>query len=290
MENVLKILLRAFFKYSSKLSPKLTSKIAWSFFCKPRIKRKPQSTFETELLQQSKKSVISSGEYEISVYEWKNFKKLSDARTILLSHGWGGHALNFSHIISALNSSGFNVVAYDSPAHGNSSGQRTNLLNNTHALLAVASQFKNVYALIGHSFGNLANTYAVDLCRTNASYSQLEHIEKLILVGGPDKIIDIFTSFTNTMQLPNTILEIFIGKVEKLTQRKICDMSASIFLQTHIGQTLVIHDHDDVIVPLAEAKGVAKNSGAELFTTTGYGHFRLLRAKTVIDKIVNFLD
>jgi len=287
VESFLKIILGTFFKYFSKLSPNLTAKIAWSFFCKPRIRKKPLTNFETDLLQRSKQYTISSGEYEISVYEWQNTKISADSKTIIFTHGWGGHALNFSRIIAALIENNYSVIAYDSPAHGNSSGNQTNLLCNTQALLDIAKPIGTIYALIGHSFGNMANTYALDLRQNN---SRFPAVEKIILIAGPDKLSDIFASFTQAMQLPDNVLNLFHQRVEKLANRKIKSMSVSGFLQSYTGRTLVIHDQKDRIVPFSEAESVAKNSAAELFSTAGNGHFRILTTDSAIDKIVNFLN
>ena len=295
METVLKILLANFFKFLSKLSPSVTAEIAWSFFCKPRIRKKPLSTLESELLQQANQYSIDSGEYKISVYQWGSANN-SNTKTVLLTHGWGGHALNFAHIIDKLLVSNFNVVAYDSPAHGESSGGKTHLFHNTQALLAVSkslvSEFKNVHALIGHSFGTLANSYALALCKENAfaDHACLSQVEKLILIAGPNKVTDIFAAFTQAMHLPDSVLNIFHQKVEVIAKRKIESLSVTELLNTFRGQSLVIHDQNDRIVPFSEAESVAEDSGASLFATSGYGHFRILKTKTVIEKIVDFLE
>lgn len=292
METVLKILLANFFKFFSKLSPSLAAEIAWSFFCKPRIRKKPLSTFESELLQQATQFSINSGEYKISVYQWKPSSHANADKTILLTHGWGGHALNFSSIIDTLLENGFNVIAHDSPAHGESSGGKTNLFHNTKALFAVAENLPPIYALIGHSFGAIANSYALALCKENTSpkYVCLSQVEKLILIAGPNKLTDIFAAFTQAMQLPDRVLKIFHQKVKDLSKQSIKTMSVSKFLSAYSGHTLVVHDRNDRIVPFSEAESVAEDSGASLFSTTGYGHFRILKTKAVIEKIVDFLE
>ena len=287
MESVLKTILATFFKYFSKISPKLTAIIAWSFFCIPRIRKKPLSKFESKLLQQAKQYSIDSGEYKIAVYEWKNPTNTSNANnTVLLSHGWGGHALNFAYVIKQLLKDGFDVVAYDSPAHGKSSGKQTNLFYNTQTVVEVAKNIGPIYALIGHSFGTLANSYALDLCQEK---NCLLEVEKIILIAGPNKVTDIFASFTQAMQLPNTVLAIFHQKVEIIAKRKIETMSAIEFLKNYAGQSLLIHDHNDRIVPFSEAETVSKGVGASLFSTTGNGHFRILATKNVIEEIISFL-
>ena len=243
------------------------------------------------MLQQAKQYSIDSGKYKISVYEWNSSHNSNDNKTILFTHGWGGHALNFAYIIDKLLENDFNVVAYDSPAHGKSSGRKTNLFHNTQALLAVAESLAPVHALIGHSFGTMANSYALALCKENTSleYARLSQVEELILIAGPNKLTDIFAAFTQAMHLPDSVLNIFHQKVETISKRKIESMSVTEFLTSYNGQSLLIHDHNDRIVPFTEAESVAEDSGANLFATTGYGHFRILKTKTVIEKIVNFL-
>ncbi len=286
MESTLKILLSSFFKLTAKISPKYATKLAWSFFCKPRKHNKPLSELEKDLLQQAKQYFIDSDEYKIAVYQWDNINN-STAKTVLLTHGWGGHALNFSHIIQRLILDGFNVIAYDSPAHGNSSGQQTTLLCNTQALLSTVQHVSPISTLIGHSFGSMANAYAIDLAKET---TQLSNVENIVLIAGPNKLSDIFASFTQAMQLPNSVLNNFYQKVEALTQRKIETMNTARFLQDYSGQALVIHDHKDRVVPFSEARSVAEEISSRLFSTTGYGHGRILASKDVLNEISGLLQ
>ena len=95
MENTLRILLSSFLRITAELSPKLSANLAWLFFCRPRIRKKSLSKSETELIQQSEQLFINSGEHRIAVYQWQTDKDADIAKTILFTHGWGGHALNF---------------------------------------------------------------------------------------------------------------------------------------------------------------------------------------------------
>jgi pimeloyl-ACP methyl ester carboxylesterase len=285
VENILKIILANFFCLSAKIAPHFTAKIAWSFFCKPRVRKQPLNKLETSLLQQSKQYSVDCKGYKISVYEWSN-NSSAEQKTVLLTHGWGGHALNFSYLINKLLAEKFKVIAFDSPAHGNSSGKQTNLLYNTYALLGVSEYIGNVDALIGHSFGSMAIAYALDLCKQT---TQLSKVKKIVLIASPNKLADIFAAFALAMKLPNSVLTIFHQKLEAMAQRTIHTMSTVEFLQNYRGETLVVHDYNDRIVPFAEAESVAQDTSSSLFSTSGYGHVRILAAADVIDKIIHFL-
>lgn len=93
------------------------------------------------------------------------------------------------------------------------------------------------------------------------------------------------------MQLPYSVLVIFHQKLEAIAKRKTESMSVVEFLQRYTGESLVVHDHKDRIVPFSEAETVANGIAATtLLSTTGYGHFHVLSAANVIDTIFNFLN
>ena len=205
----------------------------------------------------------------------------------MLSHGWGGNTFNFTLIIKGLLDAGFNVLAFDSPAHGYSSGKQTNLLRNAQALLEITKKVTPIHSLIGHSFGSISNAFALDLAQNS---DQLEQVKHIVLIAGPNKLANIFASFTRSMHLPDQILEIFYQKVEALTQKKMQYMSTVNFLQHFSGSILVVHDHKDRVVPFSEAKDVAFGTGGKLYATTGFGHGRILLNEDVVSEIVNVLQ
>ncbi len=287
MENLLKILFSRIVRLLAKISPSLAADIAWSFFCQPRSRKQELNQSEKALLQRAQQFFINSGEYQLAAYQWQTSNNPNNAKTVLCAHGWGGHALNFSHIIQRLLDDGFNVLAFDGPAHGNSSGKQTNLLRNTQALLAIASHVQPIDVLIGHSFGAMTNALAIDMTQNT---KQLERINKIVLIAGPNRLAGIFASFIHAMQLPNIILEIFHQKLQSIANRSIDTMTTKNFLQNFQGQTLIIHDHKDRVVPHAEAEEIATHPGIRLFSTTGNGHGRILIAESVLEEISNFLS
>ena len=287
VEAFLKTTLSLFFRVTAVFSTKLAAELAWPFFCRPRIRNKPLSKNEQAILKQAKQFFIDYEDKKIAVYQWQNSNRTQEAKTIMLSHGWGGHALNFVFIITGLLEQGFNVLAYDGPAHGNSSGKQTNLLQNAQALLAITKKVGPIHALIGHSFGSISNAFALDLAQDSG---QLKQVKNIVLIAGPNKLANIFASFTQSMHLSDRILEIFYHKVEALTQRKMQHMNTVNFLQHFSGSILIVHDHKDRVVPFAEAKDVSQGTGGKLYATTGYGHGRILLNEGVVSEIVNALQ
>ncbi|MEM7401499.1 MAG: alpha/beta hydrolase [Pseudomonadota bacterium] len=287
MEAFLKTALSLFFRATAVFSTKLAAELAWSFFCKPLYHKKPLGKKEQTLLNQATQYFIDYEDKKIAVYQWQNVNGTQDTKTIMLSHGWGGHAFNFVFIIQSLLEQGFNILAYDSPAHGNSSGKQTNLLQNAQTILEISKKVTPIHALIGHSFGSISSAFALDLAQGT---EQLKQVNSIVLIAGPNKLADIFASFTQTMHLPDRILEIFYRKVEALTLRKMQHMNTVNFLQHFSGSILVVHDQNDRVVPFSEAENVSHSSGGKLYSTKGYGHGRILRNEDVVAEIVNSLQ
>ena len=283
METFLKTFLSLFLRLTAIFSTKFAAQLAWRFFCIPRIRKKTLSKNEQALLKQAERIDIDCKNERIAVYQWQNKNFHIEAKTVMLSHGWGGHALNFSYMINRLLEHGYNVLAYDCPAHGNSSGKYTNLLNNAQALLTISKNVAPIHVLIGHSFGSISNAYALDLAKGS---EQLKYVRQIVSISGPNKLSDIFSAFTRAMNLPNQILEIFFYKVEALTQRKMQHMSTVNFLQQFSGNILVIHDHGDRVVPFSDARAISSGTGAKLYATTGYGHGRILLNENVANEII----
>src|SRR6266542_2228645 len=75
------------------------------------------------------------------------------APTVLLVHGWNGHAGQLARWVAPLHAAGFHVAAFDQPGHGLSTGSRTTLLDMRDAVVAVARKLTPVHAIVAHSLG-----------------------------------------------------------------------------------------------------------------------------------------
>jgi len=93
---------------------------------------------------------------ELAVTTWG-----SAGRTILLMHGWGGSRAQMTGFVDPLLSARYRVVAYDQPAHGESDGKLTNLLEIAPTMDIIAKQEGNFDVIIAHSFGTLITSYAL---------------------------------------------------------------------------------------------------------------------------------
>src|SRR5215216_7349057 len=124
----------------------------------------------------------------------------SKGPAVLLMHGWGGARAQMTGFVDPLLFAGYRVVAYDQPAHGDSSGKMTNLLEIAPTLELIAKREGTFHAVIAHSFGTLITSYALvnlnfpppaRLVYFGAFNQLLESLPRFqVLAGVSDEIMD----------------------------------------------------------------------------------------------------
>ncbi|MBB1440047.1 alpha/beta fold hydrolase [Shewanella sp. SG41-4] len=83
---------------------------------------------------------------------------------ILLSHGWSGSASQFFPLMARIAEAGYQAVAYDQIAHGNSSGDLSNLflfMKIKLAMIAWLEREQPIAAVVTHSMGAYASLAAL---------------------------------------------------------------------------------------------------------------------------------
>ncbi len=259
------------------ISPELAAKFSRFLFKRP-FRHQPK----TDELEWRKKATITDlyvpGIHKnIKVYKWGkgNLK-------ILLVHGWSGRATQMYHLIEALLKNGYEVYAFDAPAHGLSESRSTLMLEFMESIKETSKHFGPFYGIIGHSMGGIAsiNTLGRDWIQT----------KKLITVGIPDSITDIFYRFVEMLGLKSDITEKNLKYMKNHYGVDVEELHGSYQAKNIHIPVLVIHDKTDREVPYTEAlKIVEALPEGELYLTEGLGHTRILKDAEVIEKIINFL-
>ena len=112
-----------------------------------------------------------------------------------------------SHFIGPLVRAGFNAVAVDLPAHGQSGGRQTTVLEMAQAIAEVADKVKPVEAIIAHSLGATASALA---------HGNGLKVKKMALIAPPSNVPYYVRGFVKRIGLPYERGE---GMLEKLRQR-----------------------------------------------------------------------
>ena len=252
-------------------------------FCLP-LPRAPRSKTFDKLAATGRAHRVGWRAGSLRAWEWE---ALGARRgRVLLTHGWGGRAASWKAWIEPLRKAGFDVVAYDSPAHGDSPGKLTHLPRHARGLVRVAEKLGPFDALVGHSLGAMATALTAS---GTAPVVQAVPARRIVLIAGPNRVDDMFARFSQVIDMDDRQLLALHRFAKKLAGRDISEFEVREMLERWGGPTFVIHDEDDDEVPVGDAEAMAQAQNVSLLRTEGLGHRRVLKSPEVIAAALAFL-
>jgi esterase/lipase len=227
-------------------SQKATKKIV-ALFSKPRSPKKQERYNAT--FQDAIHFNYTYKDKTVSCYKWGK-----GDHGILLIHSWGGNAKNFNKLIMTLVQNGNTVFAFDAPAHGNSKGKYSNILEFKDIAQELIRQNKEIKGIVGHSIGGVAAALVLkDLEREQTSY-------KLVLISAPSDLTAFFNVFTNSCKLPH---QAFFEGVQYIKNKIGLDLVESSLINmerpVNANTITIIHDKKDINVDLLNSKQLIKH-------------------------------
>ena len=180
----------------------------------------------------------------------------------------GGDAQQMLPLAAALHAGGFEPMLVDLPAHGHAGAWRSNLVQWTRALFALASRHGPWQAVVGHSLGARALAHAL------ARGLPAQAAVLMAAAPPPRQFLGWFAAAVGAGQ----------GLAERMARR----------IETHEGvamhrfepdwigarlhqPTLLVHDRGDRTAPLSGSEALALAlPAAHLVVTEGLGHRRVL--------------
>jgi pimeloyl-ACP methyl ester carboxylesterase len=257
------------------IAPSLAHRYFIRIFFTPLKYRVPEK--EKEIRQRAHKFELRVDGKKIQCYEW------GKGPVVLLVHGWAGRASQFRKIIEAFVIAEYKVVGFDGPAHGESEGKSTNIIEFEHVLRKIYEVTGVPEGIIAHSFGGGAVLYAAMLGLP---------VKKLINIASPtigDEIID---TYLRTINGSWNTGNFFKGYMIKKFNKTFDEFTALYFITriADLPEILLVHDEDDKEVYIKHAEALKKlYPGAILFRTKGLGHTRIMKDEAVINRCVTFI-
>jgi pimeloyl-ACP methyl ester carboxylesterase len=264
----------------SFISPVIAAKMALAVWGKTRMKKFiPRGIFSNVVPQ-----FIEVENKNVATYSFTQNKFENSKGKILLVHGWEGQASDFYKIIPTLLGNGYDVLSFDGPAHGQSDSKYSHIFEFAVTIEKMASQFGPFKCVIGHSMGGASATIANYL-------STHFKPEKIITIGSPNKLLTMTELFASFLNLNQVVLKSMVGEMEKLTGLKLAEVSMENYLSESKAEVMVIHDENDLIVPITRAEEIRSKVNVKRFLATReLGHVKILRNAFVTDEIVDFLE
>jgi pimeloyl-ACP methyl ester carboxylesterase len=275
------VALRLMLKASSRLSPRVTDRITTRLFSLPRQQKLPAVPDAPGLRAES--FHVDSSVGRLAVWTW------GEGRTVLLAHGWEGHAGQMTPFVAPLVAEGFRVVTFDMPAHARSSGRFAHVMSMAQAIRDVAEAVMPVvgghheplHALVGHSLGGAASALAI--------YHGLrtQHVVLLAPVAEPRPFARKMAAY---LELSPERTEGLIEGIRRIAGGDLGSIDVRFLARQMDVPALIFHDPSDREVPFEHGREIAAEwPRAQFVELSGLGHTRLLKDAAVIERAVQFI-
>lgn len=267
------------FKVIELLSPVKAAEAAFELFCTPYSRQRNYAV--PMVFEQAEKLSFIIQHLKIKGFRWK--PEAPNGSKILICHGFDSSSYRFERYISPLLKNGFEVLAFDAPAHGVSSGKTINALLYSEVILEIISAFGPVDTIIAHSFGGIAAALAFEKSEKN-------RVKKLVLAAPATETTRSLNDFCRYLSISD--------KLKKGLERLIVQVggqSASWFSVARIIQAITIpvlwiHDKKDRITPYEDMEFLTKLNlpHVRFIITDGLGH-SLYRDDNIAEEIIAFI-
>ncbi|MBI5857456.1 MAG: alpha/beta hydrolase [Sphingobacteriales bacterium] len=268
---------RTKFKLLTSISKKKAAEKAFEMFCTPqrRVKKEMPKIFEhAEQLHFTIDGIRVHG------WQWNK----GGIRKALILHGFESSSINFDRYIRPLMKKGYEVLAFDAPAHGSSGGRQINAPLYKRTILEIIKHYGPVQSYMAHSFGGLAICLALEEISHTTDY-------RIALVAPATETTTAIDFFFRFLWLDPAIRPEF----DKIIVKK-GGMNPEYYsirrAMKHIrAKVLWLHDEDDDTTPIGDVLKVKAENypNVEFVITKGLGHRRIYRDNKVVKMTVDFL-
>lgn len=285
--------LRTGMRLGSALAPAATGRIALRLFRTPFDPMGP-SPRKQEVIDAGRRAFLAAephriahGAGHVQAYRFQPEASRDRGETVALIHGWASQAFFMRAFAADLVQAGFRVVAFDLPAHGDSTGRVTDPIDSALALHAVAEALGPFHGIVAYSFGGAVAAVAIEGA---APLAGPVPIGRLALVAAPNAIEDVTRRFGELAGLGPRAQTSFEDQLTSRGGRSLDSLRVGRILAESGLPLLVVHSRDDREIPFADGETLAKASETAILNPVdGLGHRRILYAPEVTGRVTEFM-
>ena len=273
--------IRTKIKVLSMISSRRAAEMAYKVFCTPITRQNTsishaQSTplsFTMFHSTEKKKGINIRG------YRWNHPQE----KRILLLHGFGSAALKFQPYARMMAGKGYEIIAFDAPAHGSSDGKMINAVTYSEMIKSVISKYGPFNGFIAHSFGCLALSLALE---------QLEPVAEtriVFIAPATETTSAVDNAFAMLRLHDKEVRQEFEKIIIRMTGKEIAWFSIRRAIRNISARVLWIHDEEDIITPVRDALHVQSDEhpNIEFMITKGLGHRKIYHDPVVKKAVSN---
>lgn len=261
----------------SLLSKKAAARQAFHLFCTPqhRVRGPLPAVFE-------KAEVL---EFPFEGYMVRGYRCNHPApKKAVILHGFESGVVNFESYVLPLSQKGYEVLAFDAPAHGRSSGRSITVLTYKNMIRHIWEQWGPVDAFISHSFGGLSLALALE---------EIEHDGhlKVVFIAPAAETVTAIDHFFRILRLDTNVRKAFDRLIGSMSGKP-PEWYSLARLAGHIrAQVLFLQDTDDAMTPLSDVEPIIRKNhpNFRFVISQGLGHRRIYRDAGSMEEIMKFL-
>jgi pimeloyl-ACP methyl ester carboxylesterase len=261
------------------ISPERAAKVAFQLFCTPYTRRKTYSIPAT--FTRADKLTFTFQHHTIHGFQW--LPAIANGKKALICHGFDSYSYRFERYIQPLLDAGFEVFAFDAPAHGLSSGQTITALLYKQMIVEINARYGPISSIMAHSFGSIAAVLAIEELHSSIP-------ERLVLIAPATETTRSVTDFCRHLNISPAVKQHFEQLICNVGGNPAAWFSVARVIQKISTPTLWLHDMEDKITPYEDMKHLTEIHlpHVQFVITTGLGH-SLYRDEAVAKKIITFL-
>lgn len=249
------------FNTLGRIAPALAARQAFELFCTPRNSR---PAFDAPHLFTTAEA-LTLQHHNVTVRGWRWHAPQGSSKTVLIAHGFDSYTYKFEKFISPLLNKGYNVMAFDAPAHGTSDGTKINALIYKQLIAAIDEQFGPLYGVIAHSLGGLATSLAAE---------NLPHLQQIVLIAPATETESALQGYFRMLQIIPAVQKELRQLIYNISNQPISYYSAARATQNISTPIFWIHDVHDSICPFSDVQPVVDRHQPNItfHITKGLGH------------------
>lgn len=269
--------LRAKLNITAVVSEKKAAEKAFKLFCTPQQAKKKKLH---RVPEKGEKLSFTLNGLTVRGQRWNHPQQ----QKVLIIHGFESSYQYFDKYIAAFIRKGYEVIAFDAPAHGRSDGKQLTLPLYIAMLQKIYELYGPVDRFMAHSLGGLALTHFLETIPHTAD-------TKVVLLAPATETVSAVDAFFNLLGLHDNIRKQFDELILNIAGVPPEYFSIKRAMHHIRAQVLWFHDEGDRATPVKDAIEVQKDQHAhlELVITQGLGHRKVYKDEAVRKRILEFL-
>jgi pimeloyl-ACP methyl ester carboxylesterase len=269
--------IRTKFRLLASISKRKAAEKAFLLFCTPQYRNRKELP---PLFEQAEKLEFDLQGNIVRGYRWNH----GSNKKALILHGFESTVVNFENYIEGLIKKGYEVLAFDAPAHGHSTGKYITLILYKEMLHFIHDRFGPFDAYIAHSFGGLTLSLALEEMGNDDT-------EKIVFIAPAAETKTAIDNFFKLLHLDEKIRPEFENIIQEMGGHPANWYSISRIAPKIRAQVLFLQDRDDHMTPLSDVEPIIEKnySNFRFVISEGLGHRRIYRDEKSFKTIMDFL-